>query len=105
MKTLLRALTLAVSPGAVPAFAGEPASLALPCPATRLPEQAAVVHVFDQHDLGQVFDLRLRALHFARRACRPGIGYVRFVTAPGRERDYLARPSRAQAKQASLAAQ
>lgn len=82
MKTLLCTLAIALLPCAGPALAGEPTSLIIACPADHLPKAADVVRVFDQHNLGEVFELRQRVLDYARHECRPGVGYVRVVAAP-----------------------
>ncbi len=82
MKALLCIFTIVLSSSVGAALAAEPASLAIACPATHLPKQADVVRVFDQHNLGKVFELRQRVLDLARRDCRPGVGSVRIVAAP-----------------------
>ena len=95
MKTLLCILAIALLSCAGSALAGEPASFVIACPADHLPKAANVARVFDQHNLGEVFETRQRVLDYARHACRPGVGYVRVVAAPV--------PARAQAEPRTLA--
>ena len=82
MKRLM--LTLAVLSLAIAfdARAGEPASLSMNCPANALPRHDDVVRVFDEHNLGKVYELRQRLRTQARLECRAGAARVRIVAAP-----------------------
>lgn len=94
MKALSCTLALALLGGAAPSLAAEPpASLTMNCPARHLPKEADVVRVFDQHNLGEVYELRQRVLDFARHECGEGAERVEIVAAPDALAAWTAAPA------------
>ena len=90
MKRLMLVLAAVPLSLALQAQANEMESFSIPCPATGLPDQAEVVRVFDEHNLGKVYELRQRVRTLAWRECRGGAAFVQIVAAPGKSPRALA---------------
>lgn len=82
MKRLMLTLAIVSSSFALEARAGDAGGFSIACPATALPRHADVVRLYDEHNLGKVYELRQRLRTLARLECRSGAGRVDIVAAP-----------------------